>query len=774
MDRVIYRTYKEWQPKEGWLPVVLIFAIGSAVITAVIESDWVPEVGVIGWTVTVSLLLSIILAKRPISWMSAALLSLGYGSAITVISLARLVPPLTVLAAGFNSSLTYIRQSLFLFGDRIGGWLEAVANGESSEETIVFALGLGLISWFLFAYAGWTTFRQQNPLNGLILIGTALALNTFYGKATEWSLIIYISLAVLLTASIHMADMQQFWDRRQIDYPTDIKIELLLTAVGVSVALMALSLVIPTISIRAIIETFNEQQAVQQAEESLERAFAGVNVGEGNLAGQDLERGGGDSALPRSFLLGNPPELAETLVMTATVQANETAEGVNWPVHWRAFSYDVYNGRGWSVSNEREATVAAGERIPLPPIEIPRILTQSIFWQLNNTNTRYTMGLPLRFDHDVTVHWRGLSDLSQVRGTARNYTAESQIIGANPADLRQAELSDVPDIILARYTALPDDIPDRVIELAQEAAFAGLGGQATVYDQTKAIEQFLRQYPYTLNLPLPPRDQDLVDYFLFNLQSGYCDYYATSMVVMARSLGIPARFATGFLAQPPDENGVQQIYQLNAHSWAEVYFAGYGWVEFEPTAAFPSQADQDSSPAFEPSEPPAFSETEPLALPSVESVSRANLTNVYFLVIVVLFVAAVGTMVWLMRGKRTDQDIVSLVYGRLQKNANRLGQPTPASQTPIEFETRFKGRLKRLTTGSQLASGLIEERSGAAGKHQSLPDETAELAALYMAHQYQQQDERQKGRDSYRAERIWQRIRLRLWLLAIINKLRKF
>jgi transglutaminase-like putative cysteine protease len=101
----------------------------------------------------------------------------------------------------------------------------------------------------------------------------------------------------------------------------------------------------------------------------------------------------------------------------------------------------------------------------------------------------------------------------------------------------------------------------------------------------------LRQYPYSLEVTGPPPNVDPVAYFLFELQAGYCDYYASAMVVMARSLGLPARMGVGYLAQPADEAGVQTIRQLHGHSWAEIYFAGVGWVEFEPTGSFDSPRD---------------------------------------------------------------------------------------------------------------------------------------------------------------------------------------
>ena len=102
---------------------------------------------------------------------------------------------------------------------------------------------------------------------------------------------------------------------------------------------------------------------------------------------------------------------------------------------------------------------------------------------------------------------------------------------------------------MARYTTLPDSVPQRVRDLAQEIA----GSQTNPYDQARAIEQFLRQYPYSLEVQTPPREVDPVDHFLFEQRAGYCDFYASAMVVLARAVGLPARLAVGYLAQPEDE-----------------------------------------------------------------------------------------------------------------------------------------------------------------------------------------------------------------------------
>lgn len=85
-------------------------------------------------------------------------------------------------------------------------------------------------------------------------------------------------------------------------------------------------------------------------------------------------------------------------------------------------------------------------------------------------------------------------------------------------------------------------------------------------------------------MPAPPPDRDAVDWFLSNSREGYCDYFASAMAVMARSLGIPSRVVSGYSTGTLDPAcGTYEVRQENAHSWPELFFPAYGWVRFEPT-----------------------------------------------------------------------------------------------------------------------------------------------------------------------------------------------
>ena len=147
-----------------------------------------------------------------------------------------------------------------------------------------------------------------------------------------------------------------------------------------------------------------------------------------------------------------------------------------------------------------------------------------------------------------------------------------------------ALLAEYADFVYANYLSLPDTLPQRVIDLAKEVTQY----YYTDYDRIRALQEFLIRFPYTLSPNRVPRDRDFVDYFLFDGQEGYCVYYATAMVVMSRAIGIPARYAEGFLlpAHRDPETGLFTITNRNAHAWAEIYFEGFGWLIVETTAPY--------------------------------------------------------------------------------------------------------------------------------------------------------------------------------------------
>ena len=134
------------------------------------------------------------------------------------------------------------------------------------------------------------------------------------------------------------------------------------------------------------------------------------------------------------------------------------------------------------------------------------------------------------------------------------------------------------------YTELPNSVPERVRALALEIT----QGYGSPYAKAKALESYLRsEYTYRFadgtGRESPPAGRDPVDWFLFDHREGTCGVFSTSFVVMARSIGIPSRVASGWAISPTSQS--QEVMGDQAHQWAEVAFKEQGWVQFEPTAS---------------------------------------------------------------------------------------------------------------------------------------------------------------------------------------------
>ena len=688
----VTRLAAKFRPRYGWLPFVMLAGILGCLLFSVLEVGWVRDDHFIVPILVAGFIISVFLAQRQTKpWIAWAVL-IASGAALSLILVGDLWPPATVIGRGSDAIAEYFRLRAALFYDRATGWFSAVQGGGRSAETVVFALGLALAGWLLAAFLAWSAYRLRSPFLGLTLAGLAMVANTFYGRPGLYWAVFFFGLAISAGTYLTQLYREEAWERDGIDYPADVRTDLIFYTAGLSLGIMSLAIGIPAINFQTIAEAFQSQKAIVAAEQTMARAFAGVAQ---PRTDEGTSIGGG---LPRSFLIGGDPELADTVVMTATIRA-EPAVDLS-AIHWRSISYDEYTGDGWRRSPEREEDFDGGQLIT-PAAESPasgqlvRVI-QQVDWIYDRRATRYTLGRPSLFSHDIVAMWRGQDDFVGARGrnnAPNRYSAETSIVLATAEELRSTQIENVPPEIRARYTNLPDSVPQRVIELARDITSPAGTAPLPAYDQARAIETFLRQYPYTLDLLQPPADVDIVDYFLFDLQTGFCDYYASAMVVMARAVGLPARLGVGFLQQPPSPEGVQTIRQLNAHSWAEVYFAGYGWIEFEPTAPFAAaEAAAAPAPAASGDTPPTYTPGSlPIAMP--QRAPKRDLPWAMLLAIAAALIVA-GRL-WGRRAldlfaPRYDRlDDVQAAYARLQDGATALGIPPRRGQTPSEFATEL-------------------------------------------------------------------------------------
>jgi transglutaminase-like putative cysteine protease len=344
-----------------------------------------------------------------------------------------------------------------------------------------------------------------------------------------------------------------------------------------------------------------------------------------------------------------------------------------------------------------------------------------------------------------TVNRRSNDDFFGATIEAAGYQVDSLLPAAGQVELRRTGRN-YPNWVSRRYLRLPRAVPARVLSLARDLTATA----ATPYDQAKAIENYLRAFPYTLDLPEPPPDRDLADYFLFELQQGYCDYYATAMVVLARAAGLPARLAIGYIGGAYDAgNGHYVVTEAEAHSWVEVYFPEYGWINFEPTGGRPA-LERSSEPDGSNGLPEAAL---PPAAPTVsDELSRWGLGLAGGLVLLVG--AGLGGLAldsWRLRRASPAQTVTTL-YKRLQRHGQRLTGPGTVGETPYEFAASLAERIITLSHESRWA-GIFE----------AAPSEVRGLTELYVKTLFgphPPDSETQK-----QAIRTWLRLRRRLWLL---------
>lgn len=307
----------------------------------------------------------------------------------------------------------------------------------------------------------------------------------------------------------------------------------------------------------------------------------------------DLRDRTSDNALVLSGTLDmtERPRLSDRVVMT--VRADRES-------FWRGQTFDVWDGRTWRRSDSDVRLVGANGEIRTDEFDLAA-RDGAPLRQEFRIEARYSEMMPaapsavrVESAHAVAQWSDGtvFAGLEPI-GPGAAYVVESRQLPVTDTLLDQAG-SDVPAPVRLRYAAEPV-ATDRVARLAREITAGATSDLARV----RAIEAWMgANTTYSLDAPLAPRGVDVVDHFLFESRVGWCEQVASSLVVLARLNGVPARLVTGFV--PGSWDPITQRYRVrekDAHAWAEVWFPRYGWVGFDPTADVPLAGDAASGAA---------------------------------------------------------------------------------------------------------------------------------------------------------------------------------
>lgn len=324
-----------------------------------------------------------------------------------------------------------------------------------------------------------------------------------------------------------------------------------------------------------------------------------------------LGRAGFNSSLMTGFTenveLGQIGEIKKDSAVVMRVQTGKPL-GYNL-LRWRGIALTTFDGKRWSSSERTPQTLSPGADGWIYPSDQGQKLESpgpgilyTVFLEPLATDAIFVPGKVISLKGNFTGE--GGNSFSAMRrsyifrdstGTLLNpfhnygairYVGFSRLTPMNAAKLRTAS-ADYSRDITDTYLQLPAQLDARIPILAREIT----KNAKTPFDKALVMESFLRdRFTYTLNLTGKPGDDPLA-HFLFDTRAGHCEYFASAMTIMLRTLGIPAREVNGFLPGEYNDLGGDYIVRASdAHSWVEVYFPGNEWQVFDPTPAAPENS----------------------------------------------------------------------------------------------------------------------------------------------------------------------------------------
>jgi hypothetical protein len=471
--------------------------------------------------------------------------------------------------------LTQLNWEFSLFMARFSGWMQSIVRFKAVQDPAWLTMlqvvqTLLIMGWFVWVY------RRSGKL--WLAVMPMLFMIGFYGytgQAESMNFLLTLFCVVCLAAVHYYSVSEQSWKLQGLDYPDSLWQDW-----SVSVLIIC-ALVLPVAYVAPSVTTPEGWQKIQSWYEEIQSSAR-----ENGTSGESEAWSGNTGSIYNNAHYLSGPDVSQ--VGVPLPQSDKVAMWVHTvdptPRHWRAAIYSTYTGSGWIEApldeQSRDGTSESGQELSLGI----KTVDQMFILSGSYNGSLFTPGDPVQSPTDGVQIVSVLPDGSTLlKGDVTRYEATSLVPNISANRLR-ISYADVPVEIAEVYLQIPESLPGRVNLLARKLVV----GKTNQLDQVLAVQDYLRNtIPYDLNTPQPDAGQDVVDYFLFEAPSGFCTYYASSMAVMLRTIGIPARVVTGYAAGTYlMQQGMFQVPGNAAHAWVEVYFGEYGWIPFEPTPSY--------------------------------------------------------------------------------------------------------------------------------------------------------------------------------------------
>lgn len=539
----------------------------------------------------------------------------------------------------FSKEQTYLGEQLLILFSRIFTNVnEFFAGREINDQFFVMAL-LCIPYWFVGLYSGYQMTRYANALASILPAGALMFAvhNSHYTtKNYSWMFGAYILLALLFVSRQKFNKDKIKWLKERIVFSQESGLDLTSVAFYLSLAVIAFAWLVPyTLPPQAEArEVWKKIFGDWSSNERLENIFSSINKEK--------------KSQPRNFQvelsLGaqTPQSDAIVFVVYAPASADEFPR-----LYWRGQIYDYFQNNTWSVTSQTERrynSLQDGE-IEIPDTQTRRRLSFTYDVYAENQFLLYSASQPISINrnaiilHDTIFNENtkeALIDIMALRASPPIKSGElyrANALLANPLISQLQNAGDnYPNWVKEKYLQLPDDFSPRIRDLALEITASA----NTPFDKAAAITNYLRrEITYAPAISIPTDVTDPLEYFLFDIKQGFCNYYATAQILMLRSIGIPARLAVGYAQGEANiQNSIYIVREKDLHAWPEVYFPTYGWIEFEPTGnqaplTRPQQKEETASPInpFLPNQTLPQEEEEqslPLAVESATSEENAE------------------------------------------------------------------------------------------------------------------------------------------------------
>lgn len=677
------------RPHPGWPVALLALGAASTPGMAAHEAALPVPAGLIFWAGLLGAALGMRLA-RPLGpiWRTLSLSAIAALGAVLVLAGGSALPPPGLIARDLGAALGSLGAGqaeelagappglltgrfLALALPRLWRTLQAAPGaGEAGAALIVTTAAL-LTTWVGALVLGWAGGALRPNLAWGLPLLFALALTTILSGGGGAGIVLGVALLLALTVVVGHTARERAWDAKAYAYPDLLGPVALTWGLAATAAVALGALAIPT--------------ALPDLGARLPGAKVELPSGLAAIEGH-VRRGRptpvvdpGLSRLP-AITLGVSLERSPPGAVSLRVRVGAPLAPGPWPRYWRARVLDRYSGAAWSTAARRDP--AGDLQATAPP---PGAIVQEV--EDLRPDPAVLVALPDVVGIDRPVAIERLPDGSLaalgVEGRAGRYTVVSLPQELAPADSPPAERP-----YQGESLSVPASVPQRVVELARTIA----GGAGTPMEQALALEGYLRGLPYAYEVRPLPRGGDAVDQFLFEMRHGYCTYYASSMAIMARSLGIPARLAVGYATGAYDPaSGAYIVRESDAHAWPELLIGGR-WLSFEPT---PLRPQPERGP----------SDTSPPPTVTAANAREAPTRSIWSPWAVAGLAGVLGCVAALILWRRTRVTPIVRAQLQLERLGARAGVPWPSGATMQEY-----GRI--LATARPGPCGALAELIG--------------------------------------------------------------